>query len=187
MKGLYFFISGWLLLLASCQSVHSDNEVELPGAIFVLGNSWSLDPELSSGDLFSSLMNQRLKSDPVDSTSVTHLGIFGEPPARVLERLAELRPYKPSLLIVEADGYLSRDDATLLPGLKQLFPDVPFWVLYLDEIPDQQKQAGAQLKKIRWINLQQVREQWSKQQALQGNASLHENLAAFLLEKLSAD
>lgn len=173
-----------LLFLFSCTAEPSAESIGEAGEIFVLGNSWFIDPDIPSRALFSSLMNERFRSNEKD-LRITHLGVYGETPAQVLDRLSALRQKETGLLILEADGYfapgVSEKKEELLPQLKKIFPEVPFWVVHLDPVPEPLMESARSLGKITWIDLQKVRQSWS------GDLQLHQKLADYLDGRLSGN
>lgn len=179
-----------LVFLFSCTQKSPTVSLDASGEIFVLGSSWSVDPDISPGLLFSSLLNDRFRSGE-KNLKVTHLGVHGESPAQVLDRLSALGQKKSGLLILEVDGYFSPESSVdrkvLLPKLKEIFPEVPFWVIHLGPVGGNLKDQGNTFSKITWIDLQTVRESRPQTAPLSGNAALHQKLAEYLDARLSGN
>lgn len=172
---------GLFVVGMACQPDLQDALVPEKGEVYVLGSSWSVDGSLPSPRLFSALMHRRT------GARVVHLGIAGESAELAVERLSRLSYPVPALLIIEAEGYVQSDKSDLsvwLPELRRLFPQVPFWILYLEKIPEAHKRSVQGLDQITWIDLHKARQEWSDKKPLPGNGRFHQYLADYLSDKL---
>jgi len=176
-----WILAGVLIFLGACQPDTGDIYVPDSGEVYVLGNSWSVDAALPSSRIFPALLHRY-------GIRVVHLGIAGESADQALLRLSGLSYPMPALLIIEAEGYIAlsgKDQPDFLLQLRALFPEVPFWMLYVDKVPEAHKRLGKGLGSITWVDLHKVREEWSGDRVLPGNARFHQYLAAYLSDRLS--